>query len=411
MEHKLKILVVDDDLVDRIAVRRSLKKAGLQVDITEAYDCASAIATLQNNNFDCIFLDYRLPDEDGLRLVQKLQTIGVEAPLIVLTGQGDEQIAVELMKAGASDYLSKSKVSPATLSHIMQNAIRLRKAEMEAELATQKLRETNELLIHQNQELEKQRKQIELQNQKLKEVSRLKSEFLAIMSHELRTPMNAVMGFSQMLMLQRHGSLSSKQKEMVERIFNNGQNLLTLLNEVLDFSKIESGNLHLYPEEFDLAALATITTEELRSLAMAKNLTLQVRTQLDNPLVINDRACVRRILVNLISNAIKFTDRGGVWVEVITISPQGLAYLQEERYAVRISIQDTGIGISEENLRNIFEAFRQADQSITRRHSGTGLGLAITDSLVKMMKGRIKVESKLGEGSIFHVDLPRQIER
>ena len=401
MEKKLKILLVDDDLVDRMAVRRSLKKAGVQMDLSEAEDCTKAIAILKEKNFDCVFLDYHLPDHDGLDLLKDIQAIGVKVPLIVLTGQGDERIAVEMMKAGASDYLSKSRVSPETLFQILQNALRIHKAEMEAQLANQRLRETNELLISQNQELEQQRQQIELQNEKLKEVSQLKSDFLAIMSHELRTPMNAIMGFSQMLMLQRHGSLTAKQKQMVERIFNNGQNLLTLLNEVLDFSKIESGSFQLYLEQFDLAALITVTSEELGSLAVGKNLTLQTELQLKNPLVVNDRASLRRILVNLISNAIKFTDSGGVWVEATEISPE----------LVAISVKDTGIGIPEQDLENIFEAFRQVDQSITRRYSGTGLGLAITDSLVKMMKGKIEVESELGKGSTFRVELPRRLER
>lgn len=401
MEKKLKILLVDDDLVDRMAVRRSLKKAGVQMDLSEAEDCTKAIAILKEKNFDCVFLDYHLPDQDGLDLLKDIQAIGVKVPLIVLTGQGDERIAVEMMKAGACDYLSKSRVSPETLFQILQNALRIHKAEMEAQLANQRLRETNELLISQNQELEQQRQQIELQNEKLKEVSQLKSDFLAIMSHELRTPMNAIMGFSQMLMLQRHGSLTAKQKQMVERIFNNGQNLLTLLNEVLDFSKIESGSFQLYLEQFDLAALITVTSEELGSLAVGKNLTLQTELQLKNPLVVNDRASLRRILVNLISNAIKFTDSGGVWVEATEISPE----------LVAISVKDTGIGIPEQDLENIFEAFRQVDQSITRRYSGTGLGLAITDSLVKMMKGQIEVESELGKGSTFRVELPRRLER
>ena len=394
------ILVVDDDEVDRMAVGRALKKAGVPMKLAEAGDSASAIATLQQNMFDCVFLDYRLPDQDGLELIKHLQLIGLKVPLVVLTGQGDEQIAVEMMKAGASDYLSKSRVSPETLSYVFRNAIRVHQAEMKAAIANQQLRESNELLRRKNQELARQQRQIELQNQKLLEVSRLKSQFLATMSHELRTPMNAIMGFSQMLLLERYGSLTFQQKDMVERIFNNGQNLLTMLNEVLDFSKIEAGHLTLNLTKFNLSQLVAITVEELRSLAVEKNIELHLETHLKNALIINDQNYLQRILINLISNAIKFTDNGGVWVTVGQVND-----------CIEILIKDTGIGIDPQHIQTIFEAFRQVDQSLTRKHSGTGLGLAITDSLVKIMQGTISVESKLGEGSLFRVTIPRNIKK
>ena len=401
MEGKLKILVVDDDLVDRMAVTRCLKQADLDLEIAEANNADSSIAILQKNNFDCICLDYLLPDRNGLELVKQLESLAIKVPAIVLTGQGDEQIAVELMKAGVYDYLPKSKISPKILARMLTNTIRLHRAEMLAESANQKLRETNELLTTQNQELERQRQQIQIQNQQLQEISQLKSEFLAVMSHELRTPMNAIMGFSQMLLLQRHGDLTEKQQQMTNRILQNGQNLLTLVNEVLDFSKLEMGHLELYLEELDLVELVTVTTEELRSLAVEKNLTLAVDLKLDSPLIINDGNYLKRILTNLLSNAIKFTDTGGVKIQVREIDTK----------TIEIAVQDTGIGIDRANLSKIFEAFRQIDRSITRRHSGTGLGLAITQSLIEIMDGEIKVESTPGQGSTFIVRLPRQVAK
>ena len=399
MEGKLKILVVDDDTVDRIAVSRCLQQADLDIEIAQANNAANAIACLQENSFDCICLDYLLPDRDGLALVKELQALAIKVPAIVLTGHGDEQIAVELMKAGVYDYLPKSKMSPKILARMLSNTIRLHRAEMLAESANQKLRETNELLLTQNQELERQRQQIQIQNQKLQEISQLKSEFLAIMSHELRTPMNAIMGFSQMLLLERHGALTPKQQQMAKRILQNGQNLLNLVNEVLDFSKLELGHLELYLEELDLTELVTVTTEELRSLAVEKNLSLEVDLKLDSPLIINDGNCLKRVLTNLLSNAIKFTEIGGVKITVSKI----------ERQQIEIAVRDTGIGIDKANLSEIFEAFRQVDRSITRKHSGTGLGLAITKSLVEIMDGEIQVESRPGQGSTFRVSIPRQV--
>jgi len=399
MEGKLKILIVDDEIVDRMAINRDLKETDLDIEITEANDAKSAIAILKTNNFDCICLDYLLPDWNGLELVKELQKLAIKVPAIVLTGHGNEQIAVELMKAGVYDYLPKSKISPKILARMLKNTIRIHRAEMLAESANQKLRETNELLVTQNQELERQRQQIEVQNQQLQEISQLKSEFLAVMSHELRTPMNAIMGFSQMLLLERHGILTDKQQQMTKRILQNGENLLTIVNEVLDFSKLELGHVELYLEELDLIELVTVTTEELRSLAEKKDLSLDIDLKLARPLIVNDGNCLKRILTNLLSNAIKFTDKGGV---KITVSAR-------DRQTIEIAVRDTGIGIDRANLSDIFEAFRQVDRSITRKHSGTGLGLAITQSLVEIMSGKIEVESIPGQGSIFRVILPRQV--
>ena len=407
MEKKLSILIVDDEEVDRMTVCRELNKIDLKATVTEASNGIQALARLEKNDFDCILLDYDLPDLDGLTLIEKMQEMEVDAPLIVITGQGNEEVAVELMKAGATDYLIKSKISADNLQQILNNSIRIYKAEQKAELAYRKLRETvdllqksNEQLKCKNEELEQQRKQIKSQNLKLKELSGLKSEFLANMSHEMRTPMNAIMGFSQMLLRNYPDPLTDQQVDIVKRIFTNSKNLLMMLTEVLDFSKIESGRLKLNLEKFNVNDLAILTVEELRSLAIEKNLSLKVDVDLKNPQVVNDRACLRQVLVNLLSNAIKFTQSGGVQVKVREVNEEKL----------EIAVEDTGCGIAPENLEQIFDPFRQVDQTLSRKYSGTGLGLAIVQNIVNMMRGKITVESKLGEGSTFRVELPRYVE-
>ncbi len=399
MEETLKILVVDEDEVARMAVRRALTKAGVRIELSEVCNGNDALYVLKNTTYDCVFLDYRLPDQDGLTLIQKLRSLQIKVPLVVLTAQGDEQIAVELMKAGATDYLSKSRVSSETLAQILRNAIRVHRAEMQAALANQLLRESNEQLIRKNQQLEKQRQQIQLQNLKLSEASRLKSQFLATMSHELRTPMNAIIGFSQILLRPKFAQLTHKQADMVERILNNGKHLLVLLNEVLDFSKLEAGRLELKPELFDLLKVINSTVTEMRSLAEAKNLSLIVQTDLQNSVLYNDSVRIRQILVNLLSNAIKFTESGNIWIEIRELPAN----------RVTIAVRDTGIGIAPKDFKHIFEAFRQVDQTITRKYPGTGLGLAIIDSLVRMMGGQIFLESQLDAGSMFKIEIPRQI--
>jgi signal transduction histidine kinase len=257
----------------------------------------------------------------------------------------------------------------------------------------------NDILGRQNLKLERQRQQIQQQNLQLLEAAQLKSQFLATMSHELRTPMNAIIGFSQLLLRQRHHQLSNQQADMVERILSNGKNLLMLINDILDLSKIEAGRIELRLEEFDLVQLVTTTTEELRSLAQQKNLELQVHASVNNSLVVNDSARLRRVLVNLISNAIKFTETGRVAVLVQELAGERLS----------LTVHDTGIGIAQDDLKHIFEEFRQVDQTLAKKYPGTGLGLAIVDWLVDLMNGSISVESELGKGSTFRIELPRQV--
>lgn len=183
MDKTLKILVVDDDEVDRMSVRRALYNAGVLAVLSEVDTCSEAIKLVHANSYDCVFLDYRLPDGDGLTLISQLRAENIKVPLVVLTGQSDELIAVELMKAGANDYLSKSKVSSETLRQVLRNAIRVYRAEMQAEQAMLQLRESNKILVQKNQELEQQQQLIQQQNIKLKEASQLKSKFLATISH------------------------------------------------------------------------------------------------------------------------------------------------------------------------------------------------------------------------------------
>ena len=258
----------------------------------------------------------------------------------------------------------------------------------------------NEILAQQNQELETQRQQIQLQNLQLMEAARLKSQFLATMSHELRTPMNAIIGFSQLLLRQQNSQLTPLQNDMMGRIFNNGKHLLTIINDILDLSKMEAGRMELQLEEFHLVHLVKATVGELRSLAEEKHLAMLFKADLENPYIINDIGRTRQILVNLLSNAIKFTENGIVEVAVEELPSDQVA----------ITVRDTGIGISQGDLDHIFEEFRQVDQSLKKKHYGTGLGLAITDSLVQLMHGKVSVESNLGEGSTFRVEFSRHIK-
>lgn len=398
----LKLLLVDDDEVDRMAICRALSRSNMSVDVTEVVHAQQAIDHLRQWNYDCVFLDYRLPEQDGLSLIQQLRAEGVVIPLVVLTGQGDEQIAVDLMKAGASDYLVKTRVSPDRLALLLRNALRVHAAEQREAQAQARLQETNSLLKRQNEELERQRRHIEDQNLRLLESYRVKSEFLATMSHELRTPLNAILGFSQILESQAKGNLTTHQAEMVKRIFTNGQNLLNLVNDILDLSRLEAHRLTLSPTTVNMHGLVRGVLSDLQSLAEGKALTLEHDLTLANPLVHHDEHRLRQVLTNLVSNAVKFSDSGYVRVAATEAGP-------EQPDHIIITVADTGIGIAADHLAHIFEAFRQVDQTLRRRRPGTGLGLAIVHSLVTIMGGTIAVESQVGRGSVFTVTLPRKI--
>ena len=235
-------------------------------------------------------------------------------------------------------------------------------------------------------------------NRQLEEYNRLKAEFVANMSHELRTLLTAIIGFAQLMQMkfERGEAVKDIIGDGLERILRNGRHLLTLIDEVLDLSKIEAGRLTLHLDHFDLPELISNTFGSLESLAVEKQLEYKLEVSGDFPFVFSDSARIRQIMTNLISNAIKFTQEGKIEVK---LKP----YNNNEW---QLSVSDTGMGIKPENIDKIFERFRQVDGSYTRKVGGFGLGLSISQHLAELLGGKITVESELGKGSDFIVTLP-----
>lgn len=248
-------------------------------------------------------------------------------------------------------------------------------------------------------------------NQQLQELSELKSHFLLTMSHELLTPLGHILPMTDLLLQEIYGPLTDKQRERLTLIQNSGQTLHSLINDVLDLSKLQSGRMEMALEAVDFASLLSESLPEFRAVAQQKGLIFEQDIEANLPAIWGDRAAILRIITNLISNAIKFTQAGYI---IIGAQPIPLTTLKslpvevdyEARQWVMLSIQDTGMGILTEMQQRIFDEFYQADNSATRQHAGTGLGLAICNKLVKLMHGGIWLESAPGLGSSFFVLLP-----
>jgi signal transduction histidine kinase len=242
--------------------------------------------------------------------------------------------------------------------------------------------------------------------------NRMKSQFIANMSHELRTPLNAIIGFSYILQEELKGPLTPEQYDYLNRIYESGNYLLKLMNDILDNAKLEAGRLDLQREPTQLEPIIQDAQITASSLALGRPLELRHEFAADLPLVYVDRMRVAQVLLNLLSNAVKFTEQGSITLRAYAeqTPSTAVAHTEASGFApgsfVVVEVADTGIGIAREHFGMIFEEFRQADESLSRRHSGTGLGLPISRRLVELHGGELTVASELGKGSIFRFTLP-----
>lgn len=236
-----------------------------------------------------------------------------------------------------------------------------------------------------------QRDELDIKSQELEKASRLKSDFLANMSHELRTPLNSIIGFSDLIQDETFGTLNQKQLKYINNILTSGKHLLSLINDILDLSKIEAGKIELYYEKFDISTVFNEVKTVITPLATKKNIVIQHNFDPELTSIKADKGKIKQVFYNLISNAIKFSPQNG------TIVIEG----QRNGNMLQISIKDNGIGISKENQKKLFKPFVQVDASASRAYSGTGLGLALVKQFVEIHGGNVWLESELGKGSTF----------
>lgn len=434
------ILIVDDNPNNLEVLSETLTRSGFQVAV--AIDGESAIEQVQYDRPELILLDVMMPGIDGFETCRRLKKnpATCEIPIIFTTALSDTENKVQGFSLGAVDYVTKPFQQEEVLARVrvhlqLQNLTRtleeqnqilkreiVQREKAEASLlelnqeleqrvkertikltnAMGKLRQAQILLVKKNEELEQRVEERTFQLRKAKEIAdranRAKSEFLANMSHEIRTPLNGILGYAQILQLSK--TITEKERKGLNVIQQCGAHLLTLINDILDLSKIEAQKMELVPSNFHFLSFLEGIAEIFGIRAEQKKVSFiyQFDPELPKGVSIDDKR-LRQVLINLLGNAIKFTDRGAVTFKVKVIDR-----LINNTVKVHFQIEDTGVGISKEQFAKIFRPFEQVGDTNSRAQ-GTGLGLAIAQKILGLMKSRIQVASEPGKGSIFWFDL------
>ncbi len=390
------VLVVDDDTGLQTTLCDILDMTG--IDATGVGSASEATQWCEVHTPDLVVLDQRLPDASGLQLAALLKANSPLLPVVLLTGYVSTDTAIAAVGL-VDDYLTKP-VPPDELIKVVQTRLEQHRLRVANQQLVTKLRETNNTLERTVQE---RTRELKAARDQAMEASRLKSQFLANMSHEIRTPMNGVLGAGNLLAAT---DLTDEQRAYVDILSSSGQALLTIINDVLDLSKIEAGRLELEPSTFTLLDPFTEVVNLLAPQASAKNVRLSLNADADLPLsVVGDAGRLRQVVTNLVGNAVKFTNVGHVLVDVSAESRSSGDIM------MRCAVTDSGIGIAEQDVARLFAEFSQLDTSNARRFGGTGLGLAISDRLVRLMNGEIGCTPNAGGGSTFWFTAPFALAR
>ncbi len=382
--NEARLLVVDDEESLRITTAAIFEKEGYIVDTASSGD--EAIDLLGKTDYDLVLTDLHMEGGDGLSVLNQIRR---HAPLtisVVLTGFASVESAIAALQEGAYDYLIKP-CDIESMKHTIRRGVEHRRLMLAEQKARADLQQLNRDL---EQRIEERTAELTRLNAELAEANRAKDVFLATLSHELRTPLTPVVGWIKLL---RSGTLDEKSvSQALDAIERNAWLQSRLIDDLLDTSRIATGKLHFEPKPTDLNVVVKAAVDTVRNSAASRNIDLSMSLHPAGLVVMGEPVRLQQIAWNLVSNAIKFTDPGGK----VTVTT-GLNGNQ-----AHITVVDTGVGIPADFLPHVFDRFRQADGSTSRRHGGLGLGLAIADALAKLHGGRLEAHSDgEGQGAIF----------
>ena len=384
LSNEARLLVVDDEESLRITTAAIFENEGYLVDTASSGD--EAIALLNDADYDLVLTDLHMEGGDGLSVLNQIRQQRPLTISVVLTGFASVESAIAALQEGAYDYLVKP-CDIESMKHTIRRGVEHRRLMLAEQKARMDLQQLN---LDLEQRIEERTGELKRLNGELAEANRAKDVFLATLSHELRTPLTPVVGWIKLL---RSGTLDEKSvAQALDAIERNAWLQSRLIDDLLDTSRIATGKLHFEPKPTDLNVIVKAAVDTVRSSAAARNIDLSLSLWPSSLVVMGEPVRLQQIAWNLVSNAIKFTDPGGK-VRVTTGLNDSQAYLE---------VVDTGVGIESEFLPHVFDRFRQADGSTSRRHGGLGLGLAIADALAKMHGGKLEAESDgTGQGSRF----------
>ncbi len=397
----VKVLLVEDDEIDKLMVERTLTKCSRFIEFAtdSAGSLSEANESLNTMEYDVVLLDLMLPDSKGLETVRRIKEINLHIPIVVLTGLDDEQAALSAINDGAMDYLVKGQISNNMLIRTIRYAIERNRMQLALQEANDKLEiqveERTRTLSSTNELLKKEIIERKKTEEKIRQAMEIKSQFVSTVSHELRTPLTALKEGIRLVVQEKTGKLNDEQKEFLGLAKRNVDRLTRLINDVLDFQKLEAGRANFTLNENDINGVVKDVYDTMAPAIKCTELDFVLKLEDNLPKVKFDSDKIEQVLTNMVTNAMKFTETGNIAIAT-----------SKRENVIQVSVSDTGCGIRKEDLPKVFYEFEQLDKGGDRKAGGAGLGLAISKAIIEQHRGKICVESEYAKGATFHFVLP-----